>query len=277
MIRRARGPALAALLGALASAPLPAAGQELDVLELDDYIDPRDLAEVVEETGEPRFLASRLFVGVDNNYQFRDTFSGATAGLVHAVTALYVSHWQVNLKLTGFGADSRGDIPYFRARTQLARYLVSDGRNEAVRTQLSWTMDDRRGRKVQHEIAADVDFSFDIPRLHHGFTGGVIYAHNLSAGDHYLSFASRLPVIRWRNGSAVRLGVGIAREEDDFMELVRFQLPNIAKGEVSLEWVLPSTDSRIHAAYSPSFRAGREHWNHELSILLNAPLFATLF
>ena len=91
-----------ALLSALLPI-LPMQAQELDIYDINDFVDPRDL-------GKDSFLVSRIIVGGVTRYLdvFRPTNSDVAFG--HLATSYYRGSWQANWKHTRITTNNFPDV-----------------------------------------------------------------------------------------------------------------------------------------------------------------------
>lgn len=267
-----------ALIGviALASAVAPLKAQELDALELDDFLDPRELQSPEAKGGAYRFLASRVYVGAAERHNFRGDFFKSRVHFGRLATVYYTGRWQLTAKLTDYDTRTRIEPPYFRSRAQVARYLGGSESRAPIRAQLSWTFAQSRATGSQSELALDASTAINIPSLGRSIMGGVVYSVDARRDRHYAGASLQIPVVRWEHESSIRIGGSIAQDRDRTSRVLE-RAPNLYKTEVSLAVGIPGTESRVYAAYSPAYRRDLREWNHEITVLLDATVLSKLF
>jgi hypothetical protein len=252
------------------------AAQELDILELDDFLDPRELSQHLGPGDPHRLLASRVYVGAAERHNFRDEFLKSRVHFGRLASSLYVNRWQYSLKLTDYDTRTHREPPYFRSRAQVARYFAGKGPNQVIRTQVSWTFDESRSAGPSNEIAIDASGVVNLTGLKRQLSGGVVYGYDLTHDRHYVGASVQLPVVQWRYDSSIRIGAGVAQDRAALGDAFALA-PNILKTAVMLSLGIPHTESRLYGAYSPAWRRDLHQWNHEVTVLLDATMLARLF
>jgi hypothetical protein len=256
---------------AAAVAPLPA--QELEALELDDFMDPRTLAS--DDGRQYRFLAGRIYVGAADKHNFRGDFLRSRVHFGRLATVLYAGRWQVTSKLTDYDTRTRRDPPYFRSRTQVARYF--GGRKAPlIRSQLSWSFSQSRTEGAQNEFAFDASTLIYASFLPAPITAGAVYSIDPARDRQFTAASVRAPILRFEHESTISIGASIAHDRDQASNLPQPAF-NIFKAELALSIGIPGTETRLYGAYSPAYRRSLEKWNHEITVLLDAAVFAKLF
>jgi hypothetical protein len=159
-----------------------AQAQELDIYDLNDFVDPRMLGAVAAPHGQLNcpcdpFLVSRLMAGGVANYVdvLRVTDSGAS--FVHLATSYYRGPWQVNWKSTQLNREDFGSEPTPRFSSsaatpqnkntfQLGRYFAvgSHGAPSIIRMEATWTL-------VQYRQATPVNGQFSFASRHENEVG----------------------------------------------------------------------------------------------------------
>lgn len=269
-VSRAIGVVFALLVAA------PVGAQELDVLELDDYLDPRELQSPTAKGGGYRFLASRVYVGAIERSNFRGDFFKSRVHFGRLATTYYAGRWQFSAKLTDYDTRTHREPPYFRSRAQVARYLGIGETRRPIRAQFSWTFDQSRALGVHNEVALDLSTTMRLAALHRPLVGGVVYSVDPDRKRHYAGGSLQLPVARWKHESSIRLGGSVAQDRDRASQVFS-RSPNLYKTMVSLAVGIPGTESRFYAAYSPAYRREMDAWNHEVTVMLDATVFSKLF
>lgn len=178
--------------------------QELDIYDLNDFVDPRQLGAVVGSHGRLNcpcdpFLVSRLVAGGAVNYLDVFRATDASASFIHVANSYYRGPWQANWKITqlnreGNEPDARSDrvrrggsddraygnssnssssaTPLNKNTVQLARYFAV-GRQASpsiIRLEATWTSVEYR----QAAPTAAGEFSFASRRENEvGFEGDI--------------------------------------------------------------------------------------------------------
>ncbi len=251
--------------------------QELELFELDDFVDPKEFRTNVQNDTikSQSFLATYVLAGVDRNYQFRNEFSKSTISFIRITNSLYFSHFQMNLKLAKLNSHTCKNIncdgtPNFKSRLQFAIYSLDETTKEYLgRYQFSWNVVNRPGRGLIHEFSIDLDFS--IPDENWPFYGGLIYANKPWEKEQYLGFAGRYTIIRFENNSNLKWGIGISGED---IGVWRW---GVFRNEFSVELSGIPLSSSLHIIYSLSRQLYIGEWNHEVGAFLSIPLIGHLF
>jgi hypothetical protein len=157
--------------------------QELDIYDLNDFVDPRQLGAVPAPHGRLNcrpcnpFLVSRLIAGGVANYVdvLRVTDSGAS--FLHLATSYYRGPWQANWKITQLNREEFGSDPTLRFSSsaatpqdkntlQLARYFAVGPRGSPsiIRMEATWT-------NVHYRQAAPVNGKFSYASRHENELG----------------------------------------------------------------------------------------------------------
>lgn len=256
-------------------AAIPLCAQELDVLELDDFLNPRELLSKDAPRGSYQFLASRVYVGAAERENFRGEFYKSRVHFGRLATAYYAGRWQLSAKLTDYDTRTHRDPPYFRSRAQVARYLGSDASRHPVRLQFSWTFDQSRVYGSRNEYALDLSTSVNLPGTRRPVMTGVVYSVDPDRHVRYAGASAQLPVLTWAHESSIRLGASVATDHDR-ATTAGAQSQYLFKQLVSLALGIPGTESRLYAAYSPTYRRDLHEWNHEVTLMLDASVFMKL-
>jgi hypothetical protein len=259
--------------------------QELDIYDIDDFVDPRQLGAVVGPYGRltcpcDRFLVSRLMGGGVANYidVFRPTAADAT--FIHLATSYYRGPWQANWKLTrlsreDFLSDERPiretDItrtPQHKSTLQLARYLAFGPAASAtvIRMEATWTalqyqhraIDPATGgvevdRRYEHEVGFEGDIPWRIGGL--PLITSLVYvgrfrpANEVNTLAHrrvtLLQRAPRLSVGRWSLDTAV--AVGSVNADGNWSDLMVQPSLHVVSPTI------PGVNMRVNIRYAPAF------------------------
>lgn len=115
---------------AIAAAAVAAHGQEFDIFDLSDFVDPRlhgatfDAKGKMSDPGQT-YAVLRTTTGAITNYAWRNRPSDGEIGFLHLAKSTYQGVNQRNLKLTVLGSDGSQKFPRFRATAQFARYEMT--------------------------------------------------------------------------------------------------------------------------------------------------------
>jgi hypothetical protein len=114
------------------------AAQELDVFDLNDFVDPRVHGATFDRFGRltsrgDHFRVVRVTTGAVSDYAWHNTPTHDNVGFVHVVASDYRGAFQSNVKLTLLNAEHTLDLPRWRAATQFAYYTLHQA-NTAVKT-----------------------------------------------------------------------------------------------------------------------------------------------
>lgn len=255
---------------------LPLGAQELDVLELDDFLDPHELKSSEARGGAYHFLASRVYVGAAERHNFRGDFIKSRVHFGRLATVFYAGQWQLTAKLTDYDTRTHREPPYFRSRAQVARYFGGGESGTPVRAQLSWTTDVSRTEGAHNEWALDLSTTVRLPAVGRPIVGGMVYSVDRHRARHYAGFSAQVPIVRWQHESSIRLGASVAQDRARASQLLA-RSPNLYKAIASLAIGIPGTEARLYAAYSPAYRTQGRTWNHEVTVMLDATVISRLF
>lgn len=196
------------VLALLVVAPLVRA-QELDIFDINDFVDPRDLGATITPDGGltcpcQRLFVSRLITGAVRHYV--DLFQPTYDDIFFAdlATSYYTGRWQWNLKTakleqtTAFIDTSHGYVigrmPNRKHALQIGRYFVMGTGDNAValRAQLNASTRQYRQRRVvgnhlgSYESLYDSDAGFEldtsVPIFHRPFVTSIVYVANMPFG-----------------------------------------------------------------------------------------------
>jgi hypothetical protein len=191
----------------------PSRGQELELFEFDDYIDPRHLRTSLsgKPTEERGFIGFLAYAGYESNYMTRREAIEANVAFLHVAGNAYWGNCQANGSVERIWhyrqatIDSlflRLSVPKYNTRVQVARYFSGFG-SRPTRFLLSWNTVIRKSTPVAHEASLEIDFP--VP-MYRSVFGGV--AMVMSRDEIYVGAAYQMPVWRWTNGTNVRLRLG---------------------------------------------------------------------
>lgn len=257
--------------------------QELELFEVDDYLNPEHLK--ISMSGKPKsvlFFTSRIFVGIDKNYQYRNNIVNPMVDFQRITNSFYYSNYQFNIKLTRLHLLDESNnppniVPEYKGRLQFGFYIDTDSKDkndEPGRFQISWGFEKWKDQKLIHEFSWELDVSFLGDKDTPPFTGGLIYAWTSwgSGGEDYLGLAYRYKMLQWANGSNLKWGIGFSGGaiNDDWYY-------GTTRNEISSEIYIPFLKCSINLIYSVSYMSRQKTWNHEFGLFFDAPLFSKLF
>jgi len=233
------------LLVALLVLAKQAGAQELDIFDVNDFIDPRALGAILDGKGAlvcpcRRFVVSRLLVGRIEHYADNSNPTRANVIFERIATSYYTGLWQLNLKASRIRAPKEiQDGPFFlgtlvpRAKygLQLGRYWAVGGSGDreptVLRAEITWTVNQYHGfaiRRPRHpvsryqsyygeELGAELDTS--IPLFGHRLNGSFVFTGRFDGGQSFDSVTHYQRIddaFRYQRASYVyrlpRLGIG---------------------------------------------------------------------
>lgn len=286
-----RAPILAILLGSwLLLSSAQARSQDLQVFDVEDFVDPA-LLKLLGEGQESKVFASLLILGgAGRNLQVRSDFVEGDFTFAHVAGDVYYGDWQFGLDvldLTPREEDARFSDRltleagrYFTSKT----YMVHEKERQipvryVARARLAWELERRPGRAPGHAVTVALDTRRDGPRI--GAVdpiGGYTYTW-VQAGDgdqghdrHYLSLGLRSPIAAYNNGGKIFLGVGVGIENT--LGRFRWGAPRFELvGEVPIRrW-----ESKLRLSWAPAYQLDKGVFKQEVAILLVPPLLSRVF
>jgi len=280
----------------LVAIAVPAGAQELDIFDINDFVDPRELGARAEGRGRLRcpcdpFFISRAMAGGVTRYVdvLRPTNTDVT--FLHLATSYYRGPWQFNWKHTRLNADDFGlndaavavslVTPENKNTVQAARYFAFGSGDSALigRAELTWTMVEYRQERRVRDVR---EFPEEPPLPVDGYESR--YQNELGLEADIPWRLGRIPLVT----SAVYVGRFRSRNISEALTLQRATLlqrlprltmgrwsldPSIAVGTVissarlgrmsilpSLHLIsptIPRADIRFHLRYAPSIERRR--------------------
>jgi hypothetical protein len=259
-----------------------AGAQELDIYDVNDFVDPRAL-------GAHRFVVSRLVAGATRDYVDLLRPTNDDVLFAHLATSVYVRSWQLNIKTTriatttSLGNDLRGEVPRRRHSLQLGRYYTLGG-DAALRTEVTWSRAEylRQGRPVRispiytppAEMFHDRELGIEAD-LRSGRVGAsLVYLQDKSPKDaftrHRVALLHRLPRVALAGFKLdSSLAAGAFRSRDNWERITL--LPAVEVTSPAIPWL----DLRFHARYEPTRRERRT--THQVAFFFDRALFAKAF
>jgi hypothetical protein len=208
-----------------------AAAQELDIFDINDFVDPRALGATVSDTGRLQcpcrhFLASRFLTGRVNQYDENAIATRANVFFGRLATSYYAGLWQLNWKSSILRAPgniqdvrplSRLITPRQKHSLQVGRYwAIGTGRSDSepvmLRAEVSWALNGYHGiavRRPRHpvstyqsffgeELGLEVDTS--LPLLGRRISGSFVIVGGFDGGQRFSSVMRfRSPAEAFRN------------------------------------------------------------------------------
>jgi hypothetical protein len=301
-VKRAIRRALTTSLLVLSAAA--AFGQELDIFDPNDFIDPRERgAEFPErglgvtKAGSP-FAIVRLNGGYISDYQWSRTPVDADVAFLHVTSSLYHADKQLNLKLTAFRGNDDARIPSFRASTQFGLYFLSrllplkhTGHEPRISGRLMFTLsvednpfrDDPaavRRDSANHEFGVQADLRLPLPvriATADHIDGSFVWMRRRVDDGDYVDRATYIFRFRQRLRSNGRLrlnghiAAGVQRN--------RTWECCLARAVFTATFVVPRLGAGINIAFAPTHTIGsrgdrRSH--NEFAVYLDRTVFAHL-
>jgi len=187
-----------ALFIALLLAASMTQAQELDIFDINDFVDPRDLGATITPRGGlvcpcQRLLVSRLMAGGVSEYVDVLRPTNADVLFAHLATSYYTGRWQLNLKTTRFDSSGvGGEVPTWKHGLQAGRYFTMGGGNNpaTLRAQVNYSRTEYRrklgptqsfGSVYDTELGFEVDTSVRI--FGRPFVTSVVFLQDRPAGE----------------------------------------------------------------------------------------------
>jgi hypothetical protein len=261
-----------------------ARGQELDVFDINDFVDPRELgATIVDGRFQcpcRDFLVSRLMTGAAYEYVDLTRTTNQDAFFAHLATSYYTGPWQFNLKtseLRKISDEPRqrfsvgGLLPHSKTSLQLARYWAIGRQAEraVIRTQLNFgfiqyrfpRIDRRTGKlgsyqsRVDRELGLEIDTS--LPVFGHQLNGSINYVGLIPSGAPFseikhlqrVTYVYRFP--RWhfhRWSLDPTLAAGAVVKDNHWRQLTAIPSLHLMTPPI------PHAGVRIHLRYEPNYQ-----------------------
>jgi len=258
--------------------------QELGLLEIGDFIHPKELEVPGDSNVHQGLYLSRVYGGYDRNHQYRNEFTDGSALFLSTLHNLYYqaigTQLQTSLGLTGFLHGSEEAIPDYSGRVQQGFYfpfVSKDYGDQAVRLMVSWYFQKQAHTAIRNQFSISSDVGVPLFTQFYA-VGGVLYAWKESEKRHYLSASGRVPLVRGKNGSNVTLGVGWAVEGDEILEAITKLQSLTANVEIRVEvGILPRT-RLLDLVYLLSRRfQDNPSYHHQVGLFLDFPLLLQVF
>jgi hypothetical protein len=270
------------LLFAVAAGPV--AAQDLEVFELDTFLDPTTFR-VEDAHGEPldlTYLAAYLRSGVAQHFQYRSEYVRSEVAFVDLVGTLVRRRLQLVGRWTGYDLNRSG-LRAGRAEAQIGYYFVSPTPGDSTpgvdlsRLQLSLAHSTASTPTGGTTLGIDWDFSptpYDV-------VGGLSYSYfrpDQGCGQgcsQALSFNIRTRI--WKPsesfGFDLGLGSGMIRREG-------VTRADTFRTEFRGKWRTPKERATVYGVYAPAYRlgggVGGSRTNHEVSVFLHLRLGSLL-
>lgn len=270
-----------------------AAAQDLEVFELETFIDPSVLSIPAEdgETQQLTFLAAYVRAGVSQDFQYRSDYLMSRIGLIDVVGTMVYDRLQVTGRWTGYNYDRRESETAGRVEAQIGYYFISpspEGPSASphiTRLQLSVARANTARLLGGTTFGVDLDAASIAP---YDIVGGLSYAYYRpdrgcdfgctakdTKGSHFLSADIRSET--WepgkRFGFDLGMGVGASYLDDQFrFDTLRMEL-RFKKRIYQDQWA-------VYGVYAPAYRldgavSGRK-LNQEVSLFLHVRAWSTL-
>lgn len=298
---------LVSFLAAVASA----SAQELEIFDLNDFVDPRLLEPINLEEGPLHYISVRFDSGFIKEYQSRFAFTNSTGPFGQAAFNLYLGlspghdgnsrgAWQFSVETLNFDLYNLIDAEAGRI-DEMDRLNLRVGRYfQSSYTQLI-DSPDRKGDKVEVEVFNRVSFDLELSRAGAGQTTKALGVHwdwqtkllpgvlnglhymLVPAGEgdrgynrHYFSLTNRGEIHQYQNGLRLMAGFGIGGERifgHTQLRSVRWE------GGILLPIRVLNTDLRFFwsPAWQPRNRDHPSGWNQELSVIFSTRISSRLY
>ncbi|HXU32306.1 MAG TPA: hypothetical protein VN851_17200 [Thermoanaerobaculia bacterium] len=268
----------------------PASGQNLQVFDIEDFIDPALLQLLGEgKEAKPFGALSVATGGAQNLERWGESVPGVST-FASLAGDLYYRDWQ--LSMDALGVSPSEEKPRFGDRfgLQLGRYSSSEitlhgkeGEDEKVsrllmRKTLGVEFEKRPGGDWGHALILALDLRRDGPRTSVlDVVGGLTYTWvEAGQGDEghprqYLSFDYRTPIAAYKRGTRFAVGYGVG------VEYVRGKLQAGAiRLELSGDLPIPPI-GKLRVAWTPAYQINRRALYDEVAILYVPPSASKIF
>jgi hypothetical protein len=184
---------------ACAAAARPCLGQELDLLEGDDYLDPRFLLAAKEWRGTDRYVTGWFRIGGAGNYQQRTEFNTYRGYAGTAALEYYKRFFQATAKaqvVSDGWSLSDPAVGLFRARAAAAVYFLIDTAPESypARVRASYLAEQRGNGEIERGFSIDEDFAIElVPGTRPG-SSGLSFVVFPDRGERTLLYFARYPI-----------------------------------------------------------------------------------
>jgi hypothetical protein len=262
----------------------PAVAQDLEVFELDTFLDPSTLT-VEDDHGNPlhlTYLAAYLRSGVSQHFQYRSEYVHSEVGFVDLVGTLVRRRLQLVGRWTGYDFNGSG-LRAGRAEAQIGYYFASPspgGSTPGVdlsRLQLSLAHSTASTPTEGTTLSVDWDFSptpYDV-------IGGLSYSYfrpDQGCGrgcSQALSFDIRTRI--WKPSERLGFDLGIGGGMVQRQGATR---ADTLRTEFRLKWRTPKDRATIYGVYAPAYRlgggVGGSRTNHEVTLFMHLRLWSLL-
>lgn len=284
------------LLFALASTlAVPAAAQDLEVFELETFIDPTLLTIPGEDGQEPlhlTFLAAYLRTGISYDFQYRSEYLLSQIGLVDVIGTVVRKRLQFSGRWTGYTSyDHPQSGIAGRAEAQIGYYFVSpspEGPSPSphiTRLQLSVARATTSRSLGGTTFGVDLDTSTMAP---YDIVGGLSYAYYRpdrdcdpectdrdTQGTHFASLDVRTET--WEPGKKFGFDLGMGTGLSYQGGQIRW---NTLRFEFRLKKRLYQDRWSLYGVYAPAYRLDGAvpgtRFNQEVSVFLHLRAWSTL-
>jgi hypothetical protein len=284
--------------------------QELEVFDLNDFIDPRLLEPISPDDGPLHYLSVRFDLGFINDYQSRFAFTNSAGPFGQAALNLYRGlplgddgksrgAWQfsadaitfdfhkfIDEKTNRFNEKNRLNLRvgrYFRSSYPQV-IESSDGKGETeveVFNRVSANLEISRSNSGQVTKALGLHWDWQtklLPGVLNGFHYMLVPAGEGDGGydRHYFSFTDRGEIHRYQNGMRLMAGLGVGGERT--FGHTKFRSVRLETG-VWFPIRILRTDFRFvwAPAWQPQNRNHLSGWNQEFSVVLSTRLSSRLY
>ncbi|HEX5718564.1 MAG TPA: hypothetical protein VF179_20555 [Thermoanaerobaculia bacterium] len=272
----------------------PAEAQDLEVFELETFVDPSVLTLPGEDGQEPlhlTFLAAYLRTGISHDFQYRSEYLSSRVGLVDLIGTVVRRRLQFTGRWTGYGYDRPDSGTAGRAEAQLGYYFISpspEGPSPSphiTRLQVSVARATTSRSLGGTTFGIDLDTSVMAP---YDVVGGLSYAYyrpdrycdpectdENTQGTHFASMDVRTET--WEHGKKfgfdMGMGTGLSYQGDQ----IRW---NTLRLEFRFKKRLYQDRWSIYGVYAPAYRLDGAvpgtRVNHEASLFLHLRAWSTL-
>lgn len=267
------------------SAVSAASAQDLEVFDLETFLDPRVLT-FTDESGQVHdlaFFAVYLRTGFSSRFQYRSEYLRSDVGLVDATGTFVQGRLQLTGRMTGYGYGESGIRSSGRAEARAGYYFVSPESTVIKRLELSLGRTTASRQLGGTVFGADLDVSAPIP---YDVIGSFSYAYfrpdrkcrrGCAADDSEpaQSLSASIRTETWEPDERVGLDAGAGVGVSYLQSKLRW---DTLRFETRLRRRSPEDRWSVYGVYAPAYRLGGgvpgSRLNHEISVFFHLSVWS---
>lgn len=265
--------------------------QEFDVLDVDDFIDPRDLQTTFlgEDAPSTIFNALQYRIGAAGEYHFQNTFTNSPAQFAQVVWNCYRrrSHYSVELRhirsdhfpgsyAWRYGLRVGKSFPWAEEVSESGYLRRSSGRLVFGMGQL-WDGAGPAGLEYGGVFSVRISDRWSALPL----VASVFYTRNVRTRKHYAGLGFSRTIAGSATGPRLVLAFRVAREHEELSELLSVDFGNrdrinVFRISFALEVPVAFLDGQLHLSYAPGFDRRTFTANQEIAVFITGAVFTKL-